>query len=70
MRLRLIASDGALGYYELPSRPDDPWKPMKLIVRVGPREYYIVEAYPEHLSGRWVIAMPIIKDEIELISIA
>ena len=70
MRLKLITSNGALGYYELPSKPDNPWKPMKLIIKAGPREYYLVEAYPEYVDGKWTIAIPIVRDEVELISIA
>jgi len=71
MKLRLVGTDstGLIGYYELPMKPDDPRRPLKAIVRLGPREYYLVEAWVDHVGGTWVLELPIVRDYVELIDI-
>jgi hypothetical protein len=50
-------------------KPDDPRKPLKAIIRLGPREYYLAEAWVDYLDGAWVLELPIVRDYVELIDI-
>ena len=69
MKLKLIRTDQAHGYYLLPQKPINPLKLVTAIIKAGPREYYEVkDAVINYEPGAgWVLILPIIRDEIELI---
>ncbi len=66
----MVRADEAHGYYLLPEKPNNPLKLSTIIIRAGPpREYYEVrDAVINYEPGTgWVLILPIIRDEIELL---
>jgi hypothetical protein len=69
MRLKLVRANGVHGYYLLPKKPNNPLKLSTVIIKAGPKEYYeakdVVINYEPGIG--WVLILPIIRDEIELL---
>jgi hypothetical protein len=42
---------------------------LRVVIRLGPREYYLAEAWVDYLDGAWVLELPIVRDYVELIDI-
>ncbi len=69
MKLKLIRTDEVHGYYLLPEKPNNPLKLSTVIIKAGPKEYYEVrDAVINYEPGiGWVLVLPLIRDEIELL---
>ncbi|MFB6491048.1 MAG: hypothetical protein TU35_007395 [Thermoproteus sp. AZ2] len=66
MRIKLIRAEGGWGYYALPSSPDNPYRPIEVVVRAGDRLYRL-ETWAYYEDGAWAIALPLNAEEVELI---
>jgi hypothetical protein len=66
VKLSLVKREGRYGYYLLPLKPDNPARPARVAVLKN-GQLYVGEAWVDYEDGRWMLELPYMGEDVELI---